>query len=85
MHFRSEKHIPRSLLTQPSITSLMVASSIFPISARTVNTITIINAKAVTFRICSDAVMYWAIHWLVMSANLTDAHTPATSETMAIA
>ena len=83
-HFANEKHIPASLLIQLSITSLITPSNTLPISPSTTNTAIIISTNATIFNVCSGALIYWASHWLEITANLTDAQTPNAMDAMEI-
>ena len=80
MHLISDNATPSSLLSQPSMMTLMMPSSSLPRSPRTTNTATRMSAKAVSLRTCSDAVIYSASQAPTMLANFADAHTPAIRE-----
>ena len=73
---------PRSLFSQPSITSLITPSSIFPSAASTRNTSTRIKAKATSLSTCPDAVMYCAIQPDTTSAKCAEAQIPRMMDIM---
>ena len=70
------KTSPRTLLTQPSVTSLNIPYKSFPTSHNMINTAMRMRVKDIILRTWSEADIYWVIHSLTIAENLDDAHTP---------